>query len=113
MALLGPTGAPAGARYVTVGTVVSGAGILPEFLPTVGRRMGESLPTGAGVQEVWENSSFPDAPIGHPLAVLGLYAGIGCLVVLVTTILPHRGDRMAEFLSGGRERVTEGSTVRL
>lgn len=113
VALLGPPGALVGALYFTVGTVVSGASILPEFLPAAGRVLGESLPTGAGVQAVRDNLYFPDAPLGHPLTVLGLYAGIGCLVVLVTNILAHRGDGVAEFNTGRHEQVAEGSTERL
>jgi hypothetical protein len=63
------------------------------------------LPTGAGVQAVRDNLYFPDAPIGHPLLVLGLYAGIGCVVVLVTNLLANRANRTAEF---GRDRPDGG-----
>ena len=96
VALLGPAGALVGAFYFTVGTVISGASILPEFLPAFGRRLGENLPTGAGVQAVRDDLYFPAAPIGGPLLVLALYAGIGCLLVLVTNLLPNRGDRISE-----------------
>ena len=96
VALLGPAGALVGAFYLTVGTVISGASILPEFLPAFGRHLGENLPTGAGVQAVRDDLYFPAAPIGGPLLVLALYAGIGCLIVLVTNLLPHRGDRTSQ-----------------
>ncbi|MEU4424567.1 ABC transporter permease [Actinoplanes sp. NPDC024001] len=96
VALVGPAGALVGAFYFTVGTVISGASILPEFLPAFGRHLGENLPTGAGVQAVRDNLYFPDAPIGRHLLVLGLYAAIGCLIVLITNILPNRGDRTSE-----------------
>ncbi|MBG0565764.1 hypothetical protein [Actinoplanes aureus] len=96
VALIGPAGALVGAFYFTVGTVISGASILPEFLPAFGRHLGENLPTGAGVQAVRDNLYFPDAPIGRHLLILSLYAAIGCLIVLVTNILPNRGDRTSE-----------------
>jgi hypothetical protein len=64
VALFGPGGAVLGGRYFTVGTVISGASILPEFLPAFGRYLGENLPTGAGVQAVRDNLYFPAAPIG-------------------------------------------------
>ena len=97
VALIGPAGAMVGAFYFTVGTVISGASILPEFLPAFGRNLGEHLPTGAGVQAVRDNLYFPDAPIGRHLLVLALYAVIGSLLVLITNILPNRGDRTAEL----------------
>ena len=96
VALLGPAGALVGAMYFTLGTVISGASILPEFLPAFGRHVGENLPTGAGVQAVRDNLYFPDAPIGSHLLVLGLYAGIGCALVLVTNMLPNRKDQTSE-----------------
>jgi hypothetical protein len=96
VALVGPAGALVGAFYFTIGTVISGASILPEFLPAFGRELGEHLPTGAGVQAVRDNLYFPDAPIGAHLTVLVLYAAIGCLIVLITNILPNRTDRTSE-----------------
>ena len=39
--------------------------------------------------------SRPRSITGH-LIVLGLYAGIGCLIVLITNLLPNRGDRTSE-----------------
>ncbi|WP_306214603.1 ABC transporter permease [Actinoplanes sp. RD1] len=111
VALLGPGGALVGALYFTVGTVISGASILPEFLPAFGRVLGENLPTGAGVQAVRDNLYFPAAPIGRHLLVLGLYAGIGCLLVLVTNLLPNRSDRVSELDLEVRDRI-EGNEVR-
>ncbi len=117
VALFGPAGALIGALYFTLGTVISGASILPEFLPAFGRQVGENLPTGAGVQAVRDNLYFPAAPIGGHLTVLGLYAGIGCLIVLITNMLPNRGDHTSEVeldlverLEGAerREPVTAG-----
>jgi hypothetical protein len=97
VALIGPAGALVGAFYFTVGTVISGASILPEFLPGFGKWLGEHLPTGAGVQAVRDNLYFPDAAIGGPITVLALYASIGCLIVLVTNILPNRRNRTSEL----------------
>ena len=111
VALLGPGGALVGGLYFTVGTVISGASILPEFLPAFGRLVGENLPTGAGVQAVRDDLYFPAAPIGHHLTVLGLYAGIGCLIVLVTNLLPNRGDKISEVEPHMRERL-EGAEHR-
>ncbi|WP_041833335.1 hypothetical protein [Actinoplanes sp. N902-109] len=111
VALFGPGGALLGMLYFTVGTVINGASILPEFLPVFGRIVGGNLPTGAGVQAVRDNLYFPDAPIGSHLFVLGLYAGIGCLLVLVTNLLPNRSDRIAELDLEVRDRI-EGNDVR-
>jgi hypothetical protein len=96
VALLGPAGALVGALYFTLGTVISGASILPEFLPDFGRIVGMNLPTGAGVQAVRDDLYFPAAPIGDHLTVLGLYAGVGALVVLVTNMLPNRKNITSE-----------------
>jgi hypothetical protein len=96
VALLGPAGALIGAMYFTLGTVISGASILPEFLPTFGRRLGENLPTGAGVQAVRDDLYFPAAPIHEHLIVLGLYAGIGAVIVLITNMLPHQRNSTSE-----------------
>ncbi|WP_035856746.1 ABC transporter permease [Cryptosporangium arvum] len=97
VALIGPAGAAAGFLYFTIGTVISGASIPPEFLPTWGQHLGQALPTGAGTQYVRDSLYFPDAPLGHPLLVLALYAGLGTLAVLITNALPNRSDRTAEL----------------
>jgi hypothetical protein len=96
VALLGPAGALVGFMYFTLGTVISGASILPEFLPAFGRTVGENLPTGAGVQAVRDDLYFPAASIGGYLTVLGLYAGIGVVLVLITNMLPNRKNRTSE-----------------
>ncbi|TQS40254.1 ABC transporter permease [Cryptosporangium phraense] len=97
VALIGPAGAAAGFLYFTIGTVISGASIPPEFLPAWGRHLGQALPTGAGTQYVRDSLYFPDAPLGHPLLILCLYAGLGALAILVTNFLPNRTDRTAEL----------------
>jgi hypothetical protein len=111
VALFGPAGALVGAMYFTLGTVISGASILPEFLPAFGRAVGENLPTGAGVQAVRDDLYFPAAEIRQHLIVLALYAGIGSLVVLITNMLPNRKNRTSEVeldlverLEGGERR---------
>jgi hypothetical protein len=96
VAMFGPAGALLGGMYFTLGTVVSGASILPEFLPSFGRHFGENLPTGAGVQAVRDDLYFPAAPIREHLLVLGLYAGAGAVVVLITNILPNRKSGTSE-----------------
>ncbi|MGK5684763.1 hypothetical protein [Actinoplanes sp. URMC 104] len=96
VAIFGPPGALIGAMYFTLGTVISGASILPEFLPPFGRYLGVNLPTGAGVQAVRDNLYFPAAEIRSHLIVLGLYAGVGVIVVLVTNMLPNRRNRTSE-----------------
>jgi hypothetical protein len=83
--------------YFALGTVISGASILPEFLPDFGRIVGINLPTGAGVQAIRDNLYFPAAAIDQHLFVLGLYAGIGSLVVLITNMLPHRKNNTSEI----------------
>lgn len=97
VALIGPAGAAAGFLYFTIGTVISGASIPPEFLPRWGQHLGQALPTGAGTQYVRDSLYFPDAPLGHPLLILGLYAGLGTLAVLLTNVLPNRANRTAEL----------------
>ncbi len=96
VALFGPPGALIGAMYFTLGTVISGASILPEFLPAFGRLVGANLPTGAGVQAVRDNLYFPAAEIRGHLIVLALYAGLGVVIVLVTNMLPNRKDATSE-----------------
>ncbi len=96
VALVGPAGAIVGAFYFTIGTVISGASILPEFLPAFGRHLGENLPTGAGVQAVRDDLYFPDAAIGPHLWVLTAYAMIGCFLILITNVLPNRKDQTSE-----------------
>jgi hypothetical protein len=50
---------------------------------------------GAGADRL-DDLYFPDAPIEPHLLVLGLYAGIGCLVVLITNLMPNRQARTSE-----------------
>jgi hypothetical protein len=97
VALIGPAGATLGFLYFTIGTVISGASILPEFLPPLGRSIGEWLPTGAGVTAVRDALYFPDASITRPLLILGVYTAVGALIVMVTNTIPNPGDGTAEL----------------
>ena len=54
---------------------------------------------------------LPAAPIGSHLLVLARYAGIGCLIVLVTNMLPNRGDHTSEVDLELRDRI-EGNEQR-
>ncbi|MGN6609024.1 MAG: hypothetical protein ACTHMS_18680 [Jatrophihabitans sp.] len=101
VALVGPAGALLGTLYFTLGVVVSGSSILPEFLPTWGRIVGRVLPTGAGVTAIRDSLYFPDASNTLPLVVLALYGGVGIVVVLVTNALANRTT--ADSIAAERE----------
>lgn len=90
VAILGPGGAMLGTLYFLLGLIVSGASILPEFLPSWARILGQALPPGAGATLIRERLYFPDASIQGPVSVLGAYALIGLLIVLVTNARPTR-----------------------
>jgi len=97
VSLIGPPGALVGTLYFALGVIISGSSILPEFLPAAGRAFGQALPTGAGVTAIRDSLYFPDAPVGGALTVLGLYAGIGLLAVLViNTVWSGEGPANAE-----------------
>jgi len=93
VSLFGPPGALVGTLYFTLGVIISGSSILPEFLPGPGRVFGQALPTGAGVAAIRDSLYFPDAPIATPLTVLGLYAGVGLAAVLLINSIHPAGDR--------------------
>ena len=90
VALIGPVGALLGTLYFTLGLIISGSSILPEFLPTWGRIVGQSLPTGAGVTAIRESLYVPAASRTGPITVLSIYAGIGLVIVLVTNLVANR-----------------------
>lgn len=89
VALVGPAGSLLGALYFTLGLVISGSSIAPEMLPDVGRRIGQALPPGAGATVVRDALYFPDAATGGPLLVLGAFAAVGLVVVLVTNAMAN------------------------
>ncbi len=96
VALIGQAGMAAGLIYFGVGTVISGASIPSEFLPTAARIIGQALPTGAGAHAVRDSLYFPAASISGPLLILAAYAVIGCAVVLFTNIRGSRGSSEIE-----------------
>ncbi|KAA1419156.1 ABC transporter permease [Nocardioides humilatus] len=81
--LVGPAGTSLGMLYFTLGIIISGSSIAPEMLPTAGRVIGQLLPPGAGATVVRDSLYFPDASTAGPFIVLGLFSGVGLLVVLL------------------------------
>jgi len=97
VALVGPAGMAAGLIYFGVGTVISGASIPSEFLPSVARILGQALPTGAGAHAVRDSLYFPHAPVVGPILILSAYAAVGCLIVLITNVHSNNADRSSEL----------------
>ncbi|BFU44608.1 hypothetical protein [Krasilnikovia sp. MM14-A1004] len=95
VALIGAAGSFLGTAYFVVGVPISGATVLPEFLPPVARVLGQVLPTGAGATLVRDSLYFPAAPVTQPMIVLSLYAGVGILLVLITNALANRSRRVS------------------
>lgn len=97
VALIGPAGsAVAGLLYFVLGSQISGAGTAPEFLPSFWSELGQHLPTGAGATLLRDVFYFPEASIGEPIAILGVYAGVGLIVVIALNLLiARRRDRAA------------------
>lgn len=90
--LVGPAGSLVGGIYFTLGLVISGSSIAPEMLPSAGRLIGQLLPPGAGATVVRDRLYFPDAPVGGPLVVLGVFAVVGLLIVVVTNAMARATD---------------------
>ena len=99
VALFGPGGAMLGTLYFLLGLVISGASIIPEFLPTWARVFGQALPPGAGATLIRERLYFPGASVAWPVGVLLAWAVTGLLIVLVTNVLPSRGPKPADHLT--------------
>ena len=97
IALIGPAGSFLGTAYFLFGLPVSGATVLPDFLPAAGRIFGQALPTGAGATLVRDSLYFPDASVTTPATVLAVYAGIGILLVLITNALANRSKSDSVF----------------
>jgi hypothetical protein len=97
VSIVGPLGAIVGTLYFTLGLIISGSSILPEFLPTFGRVVGQALPTGAGVNAIRDSLYFPAASIAGPVTVLAIYTALGLLAVLITNTRPNRTSRAAEL----------------
>jgi hypothetical protein len=88
--VFGSAGTLLGGLYFTLGLIISGASIAPEMLPHAGEVVGRILPPGAGATVVRDALYFPDASTTSAFAVLGLYAGVGLLVVLLTNAAANR-----------------------
>ena len=88
--LVGAAGALLGTLYFTLGVIISGSSILPEFLPAWGRVIGQALPPGAGVTAIREGLYVPDASAAGPIVVLALYAIVGLGVVIGANALANR-----------------------
>ena len=91
--LFGPVGSLVGGFYFLIGATISGASIPWTFLPTFWATLGEWLPTGGGAQLIRNTLYFPDAGSASARLCLGLYAGIGTLVVLVWNIMGNKDSR--------------------
>lgn len=89
VALIGPAGSFLGTAYFLFGVPIAGASILPEFLPTAGRVLGQSLPTGAGTTLIRDSLYFPSAAVTGPVAVLAIYAVAGVALVLTTNAVAN------------------------
>jgi hypothetical protein len=91
IALIGPAGAAVtGLLYFVLGSQISGAGTAHEFLPSFWSGLGQHLPTGAGVSLLRNLFYFPDASSGGEIAVLGIYAGAGLVLLLVLSFVRAR-----------------------
>lgn len=86
----GPAGSLVGGLYFTLGLIISGSSIAPEMLPALGRHIGQALPPGAGATVMRDALYFPSASTGSAFVVLGLYAGLGLLLVLLINAAANR-----------------------
>lgn len=107
VALVGSAGALVGGLYFTLGLIISGSSIAPEMLPTAGRVVGQLLPPGAGASLVRDRLYFPDADSTTPLIVLGLFAGIGLLIVVICNL--RGGLAAAAEAPAGAHAAREGA----
>jgi hypothetical protein len=92
VSLIGPAGANLGTAYFVFGVVISGASIVPEFLPAAGRALGQSLPTGAGATAIRDTLYFPDASITRAVAVLSTYVLWGLVLIVVRNLRDSRNE---------------------
>jgi hypothetical protein len=93
VALVGRSGSLLGTAFFLFGVPISGATVLPEFMPTAARVFGQALPTGAGATLVRDSLYFPSSSTTTAVITLSLYAGVGLLLVLVTNTLANRSQR--------------------
>ncbi|MFT4127084.1 MAG: ABC transporter permease [Gordonia sp. (in: high G+C Gram-positive bacteria)] len=109
VALVGPVGSLSGAIYFLIGSSISGATLPWEFLSPFWSAIGQWLPTGGGAYLLRSVFYFPDAGNGAAHLCLGLYAGLGILIILVVNTLPNPRNRISatdvhliDFIAGRR-----------
>ena len=78
--------------FVFVGNAVSGGSLPFAFLPDGFRQVAPWLPNGAIVSAARDVVYLPDASLGHPLLVLGIWLA-GSLAVLISVDLLHLAER--------------------
>jgi ABC-type uncharacterized transport system permease subunit len=78
--------------FVFVGNAVSGGTLPFAFLPDGFRQVAPWLPNGAIVSAARDVVYLPDASLGHPLLVLGIWLA-GSLAVLFWVDLLHLAER--------------------
>jgi hypothetical protein len=78
--------------FVFVGNAVSGGTVAFAFLPDGFRQVAPWLPNGAIVSAARDVVYLPDAGLGHPLLVLGIWLA-GSLAVLARVDLLHLAER--------------------
>jgi hypothetical protein len=103
VALIGAAGTALGTVYFLFGVPISGATVLPEFMPTAIRAVGQALPTGAGATLVRDSLYFPAATTIQPIVTLALYAGVGLVSVLSTNAVANHSGRPS-LLHNTRDR---------
>lgn len=93
VALVGAAGALSGAVYFLIGAPISSASLPWQFLSPFWATVGEWLPTGGAAAVVRSALYFPGASNAASYLCLGLYAGLGMLVILVTNARGNRSGR--------------------
>lgn len=94
--LLGTPGiAVAAVIFILGGNPISGAGVPREFLPEPWGAVGQAMPQGASATLLRNLSYFPDAATGTSWLVLGCWAVVGLLLIMIS----------------GRQRVTIPTTT--
>jgi hypothetical protein len=84
-----------GLFYFLLGSPISGAATALPLLPTAWPEFGQALPPGAGATPLRRVLYFPDASLGTSLLTLGIYAGIGTLVLAGVNLLTARNTATA------------------
>ncbi|GIF16621.1 ABC transporter permease [Actinoplanes teichomyceticus] len=88
VSLVGSAGAAVGGvLYFLLGTPISGATTAGPMMPAFWHHFGQALPPGAGATLLRRVLYFPDAPLGRLLLILGLYAGLGALILGIVNLV--------------------------